>query len=349
MKTKYAKSIIFAIILLTLINIATATKPLPPNYGTFDYSKNLIELAEKKVLEAESLLSKAKEKDLSSLSLEDRNFLKEIIKKSNDMLKDSKEKLDSAKKHFGNKQYFDASSNAASSINLADLVVIYANKILEGRIKENWNRVGSIETVYSGIPKIGTSEVSLEIGQTIFLGDVEWIKLTLEDISKTCIEESCGEYAEIHLNVKDRNVTSKIIENGQYNLEGELLIYFLGREENIGKFKVIIQDDKKEEIKKIKTKEKVEIKNDRIYVNNKEIKIMPNTASEKAIETLNLKKEVEIGLKDTGKPIYEIIGKKEAKIFGLFRKEMKVKIQINSDTGEIEKIEKPWWSFLAKT
>jgi len=96
------------------------------------------------------------------------------------------------------------------------------------------------------------------------------------------------------------------------------------------------------------TIEEVEIKDDKIYVNNKEIKIMPNTASETAIEKLKMNKDVKIELKDTGKPSYEIEGKKLGKILGLFEIEMPVKIIIDAEDGDIENIDKPWWSFLVK-
>ena len=69
---------------------------------------------------------------------------------------------------------------------------------------------------------------------------------------------------------------------------------------------------------------------------------MPDTASEKAIGTLKLKKDVEIELKDTGKPTYEVIGKKEVKVFGF------IKTEVNAETGNIEKTKKPWWSFLTR-
>ena len=68
----------------------------------------------------------------------------------------------------------------------------------------------------------------------------------------------------------------------------------------------------KEEIT-AETKEEVKIENNKIYVNEKEIKIMPDTASEKARETLQIKEEVRIELKDTEKPMYEIEGIKEEK------------------------------------
>lgn len=98
----------------------------------------------------------------------------------------------------------------------------------------------------------------------------------------------------------------------------------------------------------LETKEEIKIKENKLYMNDKEIKVMPDTASEKAIATLELKKDVIIELKDTGKLIYEITGEKEVKILALFKTEMQVKTQIDAQTGNVDKIEKPWWSFLAK-
>lgn len=82
-----------------------------------------------------------------------------------------------------------------------------------------------------------------------------------------------------------------------------------------------------------------------------EIKIMPETASEKAIERLGelgfsviLK---EIGKGNEIKSIYEVSGEKEGNFLGLFKTKGKVKVFVDTETGEIIKIEKPWWSFLA--
>lgn len=105
-----------------------------------------------------------------------------------------------------------------------------------------------------------------------------------------------------------------------------------------------------EEGTSIKTSKKLIIEEKKLFMETikgkKEIKVMPSTASETAINQLKLK-YAEIELKEVGKPIYEITGKKEVKIFGLFKKEMLVKTQIDAETGNIEKTKKPWWSFLA--
>lgn len=88
---------------------------------------------------------------------------------------------------------------------------------------------------------------------------------------------------------------------------------------------------------------------------NAQIKIMPETASQKAIERLRLKncdedcsielKEVDVG--QNQKAAYEVKAKKESKIFGLFKKIMDVETQIDAESGEIISTKKPWWSFLA--
>lgn len=95
------------------------------------------------------------------------------------------------------------------------------------------------------------------------------------------------------------------------------------------------------------TKEVLNIKENKIFMNEKEIKVMPDTASESAIEKLSLNKDVEIELKDTGKPVYEVVGSQEKRILGLFKTAVKVTTTLSAETGEIEKTKKPWWSFLA--
>jgi hypothetical protein len=82
-----------------------------------------------------------------------------------------------------------------------------------------------------------------------------------------------------------------------------------------------------------------------------EVKIMPDVASERAIEklgelnfTLELK---EVGSGNEKKVVYELEGEKQGKFLGIFKIMAKVRTQIDADTGEITKVKKPWWSFLA--
>ena len=82
-----------------------------------------------------------------------------------------------------------------------------------------------------------------------------------------------------------------------------------------------------------------------------EIKIMPETASERAIErlgeldfTVELK---EVGKGDDIKAVYEVKAKKQGKFLGLFKIKGEVIVNIDSETGEVVSVKKPWWSFLA--
>ena len=90
---------------------------------------------------------------------------------------------------------------------------------------------------------------------------------------------------------------------------------------------------------------------------NAEVKVMPDTASEKAIERLRLKvcsseNNCSIELKEVGtgeqvKAAYEVQAQKEARVFALFKTQMKVQAQIDAETGEVIQAKKPWWAFLA--
>jgi predicted DNA-binding antitoxin AbrB/MazE fold protein len=102
-----------------------------------------------------------------------------------------------------------------------------------------------------------------------------------------------------------------------------------------------------------KTKLKVHLSNGR----NAEIKIMPNTASQRAIERLQLKvcsseNDCTIELKEVGngeqaKVAYEIKAQKEARVFGMFKTKMQVQAQIDAETEEVIQAKKPWWAFAA--
>lgn len=89
----------------------------------------------------------------------------------------------------------------------------------------------------------------------------------------------------------------------------------------------------------------------------KEIKIMPDTASEKAIAKLvelgfiiELYNDIielkEVGKGDDAKVVYELTGNKEGKFLGIFKIIAKVQTQVDAEDGKV-KVIKPWWSFLA--
>lgn len=83
-----------------------------------------------------------------------------------------------------------------------------------------------------------------------------------------------------------------------------------------------------------------------------EIKVMPETASAKAIERLGelgfnvtLK---EVGSGNSTKAVYHLEAIKDAKILGFIKTKAKVQMDIDAENdGKVISVKKPWWSFLA--
>lgn len=114
-----------------------------------------------------------------------------------------------------------------------------------------------------------------------------------------------------------------------------------------------------EETENNKTKLKTKLSNGR----DAEIKIMPNTASERALARLKLKvcsaennctielKEVAVKRKtkdgNETQLAYEVQAERHARILAMFRAKMQVKAEVDAETGEIIRVKKPWWAFLA--
>lgn len=89
---------------------------------------------------------------------------------------------------------------------------------------------------------------------------------------------------------------------------------------------------------------------------NSEIKIMPDTASARAMERLQLKvcqpENCQIELKEVrqGEQIraaYEVQAQKQVKLLGLFKSKMQVQAQIDAENGEVISSKKPWWAVFA--
>jgi len=89
---------------------------------------------------------------------------------------------------------------------------------------------------------------------------------------------------------------------------------------------------------------------------NAEIKVMPDSASGVALQRLGLKSCVEgecnIELKEVGrgegiKIAYEVNTQRQSKFLGLFGARMQVQAQVDAETGEVIRVKKPWWAFLA--
>jgi hypothetical protein len=103
------------------------------------------------------------------------------------------------------------------------------------------------------------------------------------------------------------------------------------------------EEHEEKELKKVKMK----LSNG----NYKEIKIMPDRASETAIEKLKTNKNLTIQLKEVGvgnnlSVVYDIEGNRTTKLLGLFKVRAHLRARIDADTGEIIEFETPWWYFL---
>ncbi|MFH0868419.1 MAG: hypothetical protein V1831_03835 [Candidatus Woesearchaeota archaeon] len=102
-----------------------------------------------------------------------------------------------------------------------------------------------------------------------------------------------------------------------------------------------------------KTKLMVKLSNGK----NSEVKVMPDTASQRALERLRLKvcseeNNCQIELKEVGqgeqvRVAYEVQAQKQARFLGLFKTKMQVQAQVDAETGEVIQAKKPWWAFLA--
>ncbi len=88
---------------------------------------------------------------------------------------------------------------------------------------------------------------------------------------------------------------------------------------------------------------------------NFEIKVMPDVASETALERLRLRNcdedcEIElreVGVGDNARLAYEMKTQRNSKVFGLFGARMNVRAQVDAETGELISVNKPWWAFMA--
>lgn len=95
------------------------------------------------------------------------------------------------------------------------------------------------------------------------------------------------------------------------------------------------------------TNKPLEITNSKLYIGGPTGKKLVNIAPDIALQQAKLSKVDSLELKDNEKPVYEIKGVKESKLLWLIPVNMEVAVHINAETGATEKIEKPWWGFLA--
>ena len=90
---------------------------------------------------------------------------------------------------------------------------------------------------------------------------------------------------------------------------------------------------------------------------NADIKIMPDKASEVALNRLRLRvcnetTNCSIELKEVGEGnqtrlAYNVDANATAKVFGIFKAKANVATQVDAETGDVISTKRPWWSFMA--
>ena len=160
------------------------------------------------------------------------------------------------------------------------------------------------------------------------------------------------------VNQQTQSQTRVRVQNGTHLGEGGQMLKIQTQENNKIKLEVGgVSADCDFEMKQEKVQNKTKLYAELSNGKNAEIKVMPDAASEKALERLRLKvcseeNECQIELKEVGSGekaqlAYELKIQRQSKVFGLFRARMQVQAQVDSETGEIIRVKKPWWAFLA--
>ena len=191
----------------------------------------------------------------------------------------------------------------------------------------------------------------LEEGSTAGQGQGEPVATAAEVSTQNQGEEK-------QLRVQEQTQTKQQLHAGNYMTEkGEQLKVQQGTQNRmmlkVGNSEASSSLELTQEQVQEKTQLRTKLSNGR----NAEIKVMPDTASEKAQERLRLKvcnadngcslELKEVGKGDQVRAAYEVQAQKQSKLLGLFGKKMQVTAQVDAENGEVIQSHKPWWAFLA--
>ena len=156
----------------------------------------------------------------------------------------------------------------------------------------------------------------------------------VEEIKRK-MECADGRKIEVQIKVESRTVGGEIRERIRYELEGEELE--VEAEEGI---------DLEEESNATHYRLRARLRNG----NATDIKIMPDTASEVALERLRaLNFTIELRERmhnNVPRVVYNIESNKTGRFLGVFKLAMKVEGEVDPETGEFLGVSKPWWAFL---
>lgn len=97
------------------------------------------------------------------------------------------------------------------------------------------------------------------------------------------------------------------------------------------------------------TKEAVKIENNKIFLEQKEVIIMPNEAKNVAVASEKLSSVLATELKtEEQKPTYSVQGTKSAKLLFFIPVGVKITAKIDATNGSVISTQKPWWGFLTR-
>ncbi len=188
---------------------------------------------------------------------------------------------------------------------------------------ENKTKIKSRELIREGNCTIKVEkEVSIEKGKRV------------EEVKRKIV---CADGTKTEIKVKIENSTEggRIREKFKYEIKGEETD--VETEDEI---------DLEEETNGTDYKLKARLKDGDF----EEIKIMPDTASQIALErlkALNFTIQLKEGrYNNTPRVVYNIEAKKNGKFLGIFKLSLKTDAQVDSQTGELLGVNAPWWAFL---
>ena len=194
----------------------------------------------------------------------------------------------------------------------------------EDGVKNNLTREKAKERTREILTK---GNCTIKIERTIKIEDGRRV-----EVVKRKIECADGRKVEVKIKIENRTVDGRVREKIEYESEGDELE--VEAEEGID-----LEEESNATHYKLRSNGNVT-----------EIKIMPDTASEIALErlrALNFTIELrEVKHKNIPRVVYHIESNKTGRFLGIFKFAMKVQGEVDPETGEFLGVSKPWWAFL---
>lgn len=97
------------------------------------------------------------------------------------------------------------------------------------------------------------------------------------------------------------------------------------------------------------TEESITVKENKIFLKQKEVKVMPDEAKNIAVTSAKLISVATTELNtDEQKPVYTVQGVRSSRLLFFFPVSIETTAKIDASSGNVISIQKPWWSFLTR-